>query len=344
MLKKLGTFLGGLSKKKKLFLVLLAIFAVIFFLVRRSAKKKEGDVDTATIERGLVKEELVLSGEIKADEHANLTFALSGKISWIGVSEGDKVYKGQALAKLDTANLNSDFQRAVADLRDADATVDRVHDDVKDAGSAETFTEKETRTEAEVAKDKAYEAKLKAEENLRNATLYAPFAGTITSITNPYSGINIIYTASQIELVNPETIFFEVIADQTEVSDLSLGQSVNIVLDSLSEKEIKGKILFIGYTPMVDESGVVYRIKVEIVDENITKESLRIGLTGDAKFTLSQKNDVLFIPTGFLNSDKTGKYVSVDTLKNKVYVEIGLEGEERIEIEGDIKEGQTVVD
>jgi len=344
MLKKIGAFFGGLSRKKKVFLILLTIGAIIFLLVRRNTQKKEAELDTAIIEKGLVVEELVLSGEVKADEHANLTFALSGKISWIGVKEGDEVYKGQQLAKLDTANLNSDFQRAMSDLRSAEATVLRVHDDVKDAGSAETFVEKETRTTAEVAYDKAYEAKLKAEENLRNATLYAPFAGTVTNVTNPYSGVSVIYTASQIELVNPETIYFEVSADQTEVTNLTIGQSVSIILDSVSEKEIEGKVSFIGHTPMIGESGVVYRVKVEIVDESITKESLRIGLTGDAKFTLSEKDDVLFVPTGFLNSDKAGKYVSVGSVKNKVYVEVGLEGEERVEIMGDIKEGDTVVD
>ena len=344
MLKKLGVYFCGLSKKKKFFIVILIIIATIFFFVQRNAKKKENDVDTAIIERGLVKEELILSGEVKADEHANLAFSTSGEISWMGVSEGDEVDKGQSLAKLDTANLNSDFERAKADLRDAEATVSRVHDDVKDLGNSESFTEKETRTTAEVAYDKAYEAKLKAEKNLKGGTLYAPFAGIVTSITNPFSGVNVIYTTSQIELVNPETIYFEVIADQTEVASLSLGQSVNIVLDSMEEKEIEGVISFIGYTPMVGESGTVYRIKVEIVDESIIKESLRIGLTGDAKFTLNQKDDVLFVPTGFLNSDKSGKYVSVDSLKNKVYVEVGLDGEERVEIIGDIKEGDKVVD
>jgi HlyD family secretion protein len=328
--------------RKKLFAVIVVV--VMGLLLWRHGVSRKADFETTEVKRGSVREELILSGEIDADEYTQLGFSASGKIIWLGVSEGEWVKEGQALAKLDTTNLNADYQRALADLRDAQATVERVHDDVKDHDEDETYTQKETRTAAEVAKDKAYEAVLKAQENLRNATLTAPFAGLVTYVANPFSGVNTLYTQTQFEVINPETIFFEVSADQTEVTNLSVGQKVEIVLDSFIDQELEGEIVFISYTPMSGEVGAVYKVKVGFSSEIIDVQKLRIGMTGDSKFILSEKSDVLYVPPEFVNSDTKGKFLRLNRENNKVYIDVGLEGEERVEVKGDIKEGDTVFD
>ncbi len=89
--------------------------------------------------------------------------------------------------------------------------------------------------------------------------------------------------------------------------------------------------------------GSVYEVKVTL-ESSEDLENVRIGMTGDAKFILKKRSDVLFVPPDFVNSDKTGKFVSVGDKKNKVYVEVGFENEEQVEIAGDIKEGDIVVD
>jgi hypothetical protein len=67
-------------------------------------------------------------------------------------------------------------------------------------------------------------------------------------------------------------------------------------------------------------------------------------MSGDAKFVLSKKENVFYAPPKFINSDSKGKYVNVGNAKNKVYIEVGIEGEERVEIIGDFKEGQVLYD
>ncbi len=331
-------------KRKKLIIFLVVLIAG-FFGWRSYSSINGKDLETAEVKKGIVEEELILSGSIMADEHAILTFSSSGKISWVDVAEGDWVKKGQALAKLDTTSLNSAYQRALSDLRSADATAERVHDDVKDNDDDETYTQKETRTTAEVAKDKAWEAVLIAEENLRNATLLSPFEGLITYVANPFSGVNVIYTASQFEVVNQETIYFNVSADQSEIIDIHKDQKVNIILDSYLEEQFEGEVAFISMTPKSGELGSVYKVKVIFESGDVSADKLRIGMTGDAKFILNEKHDVLYVPSDFINSDSEGKYVKTGEGKNdKIYVELGMENEERVEISGDIKEGDTIYD
>ena len=339
-LRKLLSLIIG----RKFIIIPLIILLIGIIVWRFIISKKESKIESNQIKRGEVKEVLVLSGEITADEYAKLKFQSSGELAWIGVKEGDKVKKGQALAKLDVKNIVSDLQRASSDLRSAEATVQRAHDDVKNHDKDETFAQKETRTIAEVTKDKAYENYLKALEDLTNATLYSPIEGIVTTVANPFTGINIFFSEPQIEVLNTETIYFEVVADQNEVVDLYVGQEVTITLDPYLDKDLKGKITYISLTPKPGETSTVYEIKVRFDINGSDLKMFKISMTGDANFILSEKEDALYVPIKFINSDNKGKYLNLGRQNNKVYIETGIEGEDRIEVNGNIKEGDTIYD
>lgn len=332
----LKKFLG----KKWLVGIVVVIIMITCWQGYSYIKSRNSIEESSEVKRGSVSEELILTGTVKADEHAKLVFPTSGKLAWIGVKEGEEVKKGQALASLDRTSLNAVYQQALSGVRKYEATVDSVHDSLKNKDSTETFSEKDTRTTAEVAKDSAYDSLRIAEYNLKNANLYAPFAGIISFVAHPFSGVNVSLTETQIELVNPETIYFEVSADQSDVTEIMMGQEVVVLFDSFPDKKIKGKVSFVSYTPMQNELGSVYEVKVTL-DE--IPEKVKIGMTGDAKFILETKDNILFVDNDFVNTDKKGKYIFINNKKNKVYIEVGIENETEIEISGDIKEGDTVV-
>ncbi len=326
-------------KKRRNWVISLVVVLVIV-LIRIVSQPTAKPVETATVSRGLVKEELVLSGEVKAVEDVSLPFAGSGSLSWVGVHSGIKVTKGQPLMKLDTFKLNSTYQRAASAYRLTQATVAKVHDNLKDKGNSETFTEKETRTTAEVANDQAYEAYITAQKDLRDATLIAPFAGIVTYVSNETPGVNVTAGVVQVKVVNPESIYFSVNADQSDVSKLSVGRAVDIVLDAYLDGTLSGKISEISFTPSEFDSGTVYPVRILLTVDN-SSYKYRVGMTGDARFVLSQKEEVLFVPNKFIKSDKTGKYVLIGE-KTKKYVEIGIEGEDRVELKTDLSEGTVV--
>ncbi|OGM30433.1 hypothetical protein A2630_01775 [Candidatus Woesebacteria bacterium RIFCSPHIGHO2_01_FULL_44_10] len=242
---------------------------------------KANSSKTATIQKGTVEEELILTGEVSADDYASLAFASSGKLAWVGVAEGDMVKKGATLARLDATVAAQDVKITDATLREEAATLDRVYDTLGDKAGKESFAEKETRTTAETAKDRAVFSHIKAQNILSTTTLTSPFDGIVTYIANPFAGINVIATQPQIEVVNPETLYFDVTADQSEVLDLTVGQKVGIVLDSLPDSKLEGEISFISFAPKVGEVGTAYKVKVKFVGE-IDSQKIRIGMTGDA--------------------------------------------------------------
>jgi HlyD family secretion protein len=336
--------LSKVLKRKKLIIILIVVGVIVYGGWYFINQRKNGDIEQTTVKKGTVREELILSGEIKADEHADLLFQSSGELDYIGVSEGDEVTKGQVLARLDTTNLYQSLQIADTTLRSAAAALDVVYDDLQGKEDSETYDEISTRTTAEATKDAAVFSHIQAQKNLANATLKAPFDGIITQITNPFTDFNFIYTQSQIEIVNPQTIHFEVTADQSEVIDLYLGQKVILILDSYSDEEFEGTIAYIAFTPKSGEAGALYRVKVILTQEEFDINKFRIGMTGDAKFVLSEKSDVLYLPPDFVNADSTGDYVRKGKKNNKVYLDVGLEGEEAVEVMGDVNEGDVVFD
>lgn len=326
---------------KKIVIALVVVGGLFFFLTRN----KKTEVKTETIKRGELKEELVLSGAVDAANHAKLGFETSGKIVYVGVKEGEKVKKGRLISKLDTTILNSTYQTALSNLRKYEATVQNIHDQVKDHSGDETYAQKDTRTTAEVNKDNAYEAVIQAKRSLDGASLYAPFAGYVTYLAHPFTGVYTSLAAVEAEIIDPTTMYFDVVADQTEVTKLKVGQDVEIVLDPFEETNFNGKIANISFVPKSGETGSVYAVKVDFNGTNLENSQIKISMSGDAKFVTSKKENILYVPQIYVKQDKSGKYIKLDAAgKNKVYVETGIESEDNIEITGNISEGTTIYD
>ncbi len=321
--------------------IVIVVLIVLFFVIRNFTTGTSTPRETATITRGTVKEELVLSGELKATQNANLQFNLSGKLAWIGVKVGDIATKGQALMQLDTTAINAVYQQSRSTLHASEANVNYVHDTLKNKDSTETFAETNTRVSAEVTHDNAYNAMLAAQKSLKDAIITAPFSGIISQLTNETPGVNITAATPQINLVNPATLYFSVNADQTDIARLQVGQKAQIVLDAFSGEMLTATISQISFTPSTSDTGTVYPLRLTLSVDN-SSYKYKVGMTGDTTFVLSQKDNVLSLPTKFVKSDKDGKYVFIDDKNTKKYVQLGIEGDETTEIKTDLPEGTTV--
>ncbi len=93
-------------------LIILGIIASIFF-----NGKKGPTFDTVTVEKGSVIQEVDVTGRVIAAEQVNLAFEKSGRLGWIGIKVGDKVYKGQTLATLSNLDAQAKLLQARAALQ-----------------------------------------------------------------------------------------------------------------------------------------------------------------------------------------------------------------------------------
>ena len=93
--------------------VALAGFLASKFLIKQdqnALKVNPKTAKTVTVKKGNLRKDLTLSGKVDARSFANVQFQTAGKLVWVGVKEGDQIKKGQAIASLDKALLQKQFE------------------------------------------------------------------------------------------------------------------------------------------------------------------------------------------------------------------------------------------
>ena len=336
----------GLGKVRKNRINIL-IFAVVVILLAvfggRIFGKKTQTPETQTVTRGSIKSTISASGSIEGEKQATLHFQTPGRVAWIGVKEGDKVKKWQVIAKLDAVQLNSNLQIAQSNLRAAEATLQRVYDSVKGHETDESFTQKETRTAAETAKDKAYEAVISAQNALSNSVLIAPFAGVVVSVSeNITPGANASVTDTVV-VADVSSFKFTAQVDEVDYGKVAMGQKAEISLDAYPDEIFTGTVSYIGKAGVKTAGGGV-TIPVEVKFDSKGK-NMAVGLSGDVDFILEEKDGVLILPKSFVVS-KGGesKVLVLENGKEKeIFVSTGASTLTDIEITGGLSEGQIVV-
>ncbi len=116
-----------MSKKKKIWIACgaaIALGLIIFFSIR-ATRKDEILVQTAKVVRkDVLKSQVSASGQIRAKDFVNLQAEIVGVVTYLPVREGDKVNKGDILAKIDPIQVSTQtdatraqFEAARQDLR-----------------------------------------------------------------------------------------------------------------------------------------------------------------------------------------------------------------------------------
>ncbi len=123
---------------------------------------------------GDVEQTISSEGTIEAESTADLAFDVSGTVTEVLVAAGDEVAAGDAVARIDTSELQAALLEAQAAVDDADAALAEVEGDA-DATDAELAARTTQLASAVVARDDADEA-------LAGATLTSPIAGTVASV------------------------------------------------------------------------------------------------------------------------------------------------------------------
>ncbi len=210
------------------------------------------------------------SGVVVPVRKVELAFPTLGAVKTVQVVAGDQVSANQPLVTLDASILESRIKEAEANVVIAQTNVTYL----KRAG------ETQERIDAAVADVEAAQARVDiAKAQLQQATLVAPFDGTIASVE-----------ISPAEIANPGQIVI-VMGDlthfQIETTDLSekdapsvqIGQTANVFIDALGQ-EFSGVVVDIARVPETVGGDVVYKVIIEL---NEQPEGLRWGMSSEVK-------------------------------------------------------------
>lgn len=226
------------------------------------------------------------SAQVVPAQKAQLGFVIPGLVKDVLVKEGQQVEAGQALAALDTSELQFAVTAAEADLLAAelDAAIQRYRRKyTNDAGRTVYLSgprEQILKADAKVA---ARQAALEtAKASLAQGTLAAPFAGTVVSIdikpgeyVQPGQRILVLADLSNLQIETTDL-------GERSVAAVAVGQPASVYVEAL-DKEFPGKVTFISPLSETIGGDVVFRVTVRLDEQ---PPALLWGMSADVEINV----------------------------------------------------------
>lgn len=278
-------------------------------------------------------EAVYATGTVEPTVMVALAPKLTARLSALNADEGQKVRKGQILARFEDTDLQATITQLQAQVTLAEKELERKEKLVK-----QKYISTEAYDQAVATLATAQAALQQAEAQSDYLKLVAPTDATVIrrdgeigEVLTP-TGTPLFYLSAD---SSPLRISAEV--DEEDIVHVEQGQKVLIQSDAFPDKVFEGKVMSI--TPMGDSVSRSYRVRVAL-PENCP---LMIGMTAETNIVYKEKDEALLIPLSSVNSDRQiEKLVDGKIVIEKVT--LGVEGKDNAEVKnGASKQDKIVV-
>ncbi|MEO8370839.1 MAG: efflux RND transporter periplasmic adaptor subunit [Candidatus Solibacter sp.] len=325
---------------------------------------------------------LVLTAEFKPFQEIDVMAKVAGYIKEIKFDVGDRVRQGQLLATLEVPEMGDDLRRADASTERATAEVARASDELQRAESVHQMTHlsyerlaavlakrpgliaqqeiddaksRDLVAEAQIAAAKSGLAAARQQVHVNTADaskvktlmdytrVTAPFAGVITKRYADMGSMIQAGTASQTQampvarLSENSRLRLILPVPESAVPTVHIGQRVEVRVQTLN-RTFPGVVA--RFTDKLNSSTRTMDTEVDVPNASMV---LIPGMYAEVDLTLSQRKQVLAVPSAAV--DATGQ-VMVVTADNRVEmrkIETGMETAERVEVKNGLAAGDMVV-
>ena len=208
--------------------------------------------------------------------------------------------------------------------------MDGIDDDVKDA--------------QETLKD-AQKALKTFEKYAGTGVIKAECSGTVTSVPAYFSKVLNAFLSTDTDIatyMNSDAVTTSVSVAQDDISEIEVGDTVNISLSAYEGKTFHGKVTSISTTSS-GTSTVSYPVVVTMTGD---VSSIYAGMSADVTFVTKEVKDVLYISNKAVETEGTKSYVTrknSDASTTKTQVKTGFSDGHNVQIESGLSEGDTVL-
>lgn len=292
----------GLTSTKKGGLYILATMLIILTGCSAESQKKstnENNTPKVRVAAATSANETTLfkySGTIEAYRTVPLSFQVSGTVESVNVSAGDRVQKGQILAKIDPTDLQASYNGTKAKYEQALDAYKRLKE-VYEKGSLSDIKWVETTTGLEQAKSMLE----LTESSLRKSILRASESGIIGE-KNIEPGMSSIQVNSSFTIVDIKKVYVKIAVPEQEILSIKKGGTATIKVTASNNKLYLGTIETVGVVS--DPVSRTYEVKILINNE---AEELRPGMLADVNLVKEANNgDLPTIPAVALTTTIQG--------------------------------------
>jgi HlyD family secretion protein len=181
-----------------------------------------------------------------------------------------------------------------------------------------------------------------AKLNLDQATLRAPFDGTIAMVAaNVGEVAGGIPVTPIITVVDPNNLRLDVSVDETDISHVQVGEDVSVTFDALPGQAFTGKVLSIAPNAAVQAGVASYTVSITLQNAN----GVRPGMTGNADIIWARHDNVMIVPNRAVRTVGDQRMVQVFDGSKVVArpVTIGISDDTNTEIVSGLQVGDQVV-
>jgi len=342
--KESKTVENGKKRKVNKVITIAAAALVIGLVIFRIISSMSGtvteeespvNVKTALAEKMSISTTSPITGRVEPIEEVSIIPLVSGKVTAVNAEIGDRVSKGTTLFQIDGTQLMTSYNQAREGLNVAKSTYERISVLYKEgAVSYQDFEQ------AQAAYANAQQTFTAASDAYSNCTVTSPINGYITA-KNIAVGSIASSAAPAMTVADVSKLQINTNVSEYIVSELNVGDTVNVYISTLGAEAYKGVIEAISPAPAT--GSLTYPVKISLSDDT---GKIKAGMFAEIKIVSAEKKDTLCVPSDSVIM-KNGTAVVVTLNKENVpkYNEVttGIDNGEYVEILSGLKEGDMIV-
>ncbi|MGN1045977.1 MAG: efflux RND transporter periplasmic adaptor subunit [Candidatus Cryptobacteroides sp.] len=305
---------------------------------RKSSSAAEISVKVAPVSKIDDASSDIYVGTVHPDKSTVLTAPYPGTLEELNVRKGQKVSKGEVVAKVVSQSVISSREIAYATLEQARDGYTRVQS-VYEAGSVPEVKLVEIKTQLA----KAEAAVRSADKALEDCSIKAPYDGTVGEVYVD-SGVELAPARPVVKILDVSSVEIHFPVPEKEINSLSVGAKLTVDVPALSLEGVPAKVTVKG----ISASAVSHCYECVCVPLSRV-QGLMPGMVCKVRALSGTGSGNVVVPAKVVRTDEGGRYVwivdSSDTVRkaritvggysgNGVVVTGGLETGDRVIVEG----------
>lgn len=283
---------------------------------------------------------LELQGNVSTKQNIVIFPEYSGVLTNVYVKEGQKVSKGQILARIDAGGLGQQLSQLKIQTALAKTTFER----------QQRLWEQKVGSEIQFLQAKAtYEAQEQAvnqlQQQIEKTVVRAPFTGTIDDVITERGTVVSPMQSQLFRIINLQNMYIETDVPERYIAAVTTGK--NVVVDFLFlNKTINAKVRQAGH--FINPANRTFKIEIELPN---TGDAIKPNLTAKLKINDYTNPKAILIPQSIISENAKGEqYIYTVTGKTgdqatvkRVIIETGKTQGDDIEILSGLENGFEVI-
>ncbi|TDI81155.1 MAG: efflux RND transporter periplasmic adaptor subunit [Betaproteobacteria bacterium] len=286
------------KRRSRLMIKLVIIAALVLLVIAYFRSVTAVEVESATVTTAYPSQSFTLlnaTGYVVAQRKAAVASKATGRVEWLGVTEGSKVKKGEIIARLESKDVTAAMEQAAANVKVAEANLQQGKAELIDAQAslkrtvdllAKSFISQAVYDRAaarnrksqaavigyQAAIDVAQASHRVAQISVEHTMIRAPFDGVVLTksanigdVVTPFSSA-LDAKGAVVTMADMDTLEVEADVSESNLQKVKIGQPCEIQLDALPAVRLRGVVQRI--VPTVDRAKATILVKVRFIDHN----------------------------------------------------------------------------